>query len=118
LTCRRRRRIATPVTAVDTGVAYCVESALRRQGGYEERRIVEKEMGMQALDKLPWATMFAGVIVIIVAAVGGYQVYANHLTFKAYTDSLSSLAVGVGLVAVGRGITKAGKHHANSDANM
>ena len=70
-------------------------------------------------DKLPWATILAGAIVIIVAVVGGINVLAgNSLTFPKYVDELTKLSVGVGLVAVGRGINKAGKHHANSTQNL
>lgn len=64
------------------------------------------------LDKLPWGTLIGGAIVIIVAVVGGFitAFHADTLSFKDYVSSLSDLAIGVGLVAVGRGVTKAGKH--------
>jgi predicted permease len=70
-------------------------------------------------DKMPWATIIGGAIVIIVALVGGFitAFHSETLSFKDYVDSLSNLAVGVGLVAVGRGVTKAGKHIAKDDAS-
>ncbi len=72
-----------------------------------------------SLDKLPWATIVGGIIVIIVALVGGAIALfdSDTLSFKDYVDSLSDLAVGVGLVAVGRGVTKAGKHIAKDDVS-
>ena len=64
-----------------------------------------------AWDKLPWTTIFAGIILILVAVVGGIVVLAgDSLAFEDYVKALSDLAVGVGLVAVGRGINKAGAH--------
>ena len=67
--------------------------------------------GGGGLDKLPWATIFAGIIVVIVAVVGGISVLTDgSLTFPDYVEALADVAVGVGLVAVGRGINKAGAH--------
>ena len=64
-----------------------------------------------AWDKLPWTTIFAGIIVVIVAVVGGgVLLFGEGLTFEGYVKMLSDVAVGVGLVAVGRGINKAGAH--------
>jgi len=62
-------------------------------------------------EKVPWATISAGLIVVIAAIVGGVVVIVGEssLNFSDYVDALSKLAVGVGLVAVGRGINKAGK---------
>lgn len=64
-----------------------------------------------ALDKLPWATIFGGLIVLIAAGVGALVVVVgkSSLNFDSYVDDLSKLAVGVGLVAVGRGIHKQGQ---------
>jgi hypothetical protein len=39
------------------------------------------------------------------------------LSWKDYIDSLSDLAVGVGLVAVGRGVVKGSKAIAKDDVN-
>jgi hypothetical protein len=64
-----------------------------------------------ALDKLPWATIFGGLIVLIAAGVGAIVVIVgkSSLNFDSYVGDLSKLAIGVGLVAVGRGINKQGK---------
>jgi 4-amino-4-deoxy-L-arabinose transferase-like glycosyltransferase len=64
-----------------------------------------------ALDKLPWATILGGLIVLIAAVLGGVLVAIGNssLNFDSYVNDLSKLAVGVGLVAVGRGIHKHGK---------
>jgi hypothetical protein len=64
-----------------------------------------------ALDKLPWGTMLGGLIVLIAALVGGVLVAIgkSSLNFDSYVNDLSKLAIGVGLVAVGRGIHKVGK---------
>ena len=64
-----------------------------------------------ALDKLPWATIFGGLIVLIAAVLGGVLVAIGNssLNFDSYVDDLSKLAVGIGLVSVGRGIHKQGK---------
>jgi hypothetical protein len=71
------------------------------------------------LDKLPWGTIIGGVIVLIVAVIGGIVtiVEPTTLSFSDYVSSLSDLAVGVGLVAVGRGVTKAGKHVAKDNVS-
>ncbi|MGN6557056.1 MAG: hypothetical protein ACTHLH_03490 [Solirubrobacterales bacterium] len=64
-----------------------------------------------ALDKLPWGTILGGLIVLIAAILGGVLVAIGHssLNFDSYVNDLSKLAIGVGLVAVGRGIHKQGK---------
>ncbi len=63
------------------------------------------------LDKLPWGTIFGGLIVTIVAVVGGLVVvFGDGLNFETYVRALGDVAVGVGLVAIGRGVTKAGAH--------
>jgi predicted permease len=73
---------------------------------------------MESLDKLPWGTILGGIIVLLVTVLGGGLVlFTNELVWKDYIQSLSDVAVGVGLVAVGRGVTKAGKHVAQDDAN-
>jgi len=75
--------------------------------------------GESGLDKLPWATLIGGIIVLIVAVIGGIITIVNPetLSFSDYVSSLSDLAVGVGLVAVGRGVTKAGKHIGKDDVS-
>jgi dipeptide/tripeptide permease len=68
-------------------------------------------MGLvDALDKLPWATILGGLIVFVAAVVGAVVVIVgkSSLNFQDYVNALSKLAVGVGLVAVGRGIHKSG----------
>jgi type III secretory pathway component EscV len=74
---------------------------------------------MEGLDKLPWGTILGGIIVVIVAGVGGAVtiIKPETLSFSAYVSSLSDLAVGVGLVTVGRGVTKAGKHIGKDDVS-
>jgi len=64
------------------------------------------------MEQLPWATLFAGLLLVIVAVVGGVIVIVepSTLSFGDYSNDLSKLAVGIGLVAVGRGVTAAGKH--------
>jgi type III secretory pathway component EscV len=64
-----------------------------------------------ALDKFPWATILGGLIVLIAAVLGGVLVAIgkSSLNFDSYVSDLSKLAVGVGLVAVGRGINKHGQ---------
>jgi hypothetical protein len=76
-------------------------------------------MGNMAWDKLPWGTMLGGLIVLLVAGVGGVIVigWPETLSFQEYVNALSDLAVGVGLVTVGRGVAKAGKHVAKDDAS-
>jgi hypothetical protein len=63
------------------------------------------------LDQAPWATWFAGAILLIVAGVGAAItiIEPKTLSFAEYSKDLANLAVGVGLVAVGRGVTSAGK---------
>lgn len=63
------------------------------------------------MEHVPWATISAGLIVVIAAVAGGVVVIVgkSSLNFSDYVDALSKLAVGVGLVAVGRGINKQGK---------
>jgi len=57
--------------------------------------------------------------VLFVAVVGVVLLLRGEagLSFSDYIKALSDLAIGVGLVAVGRGITKAGKHVAKDDAS-
>jgi|GEM_PF-1866400 len=70
-------------------------------------------------DKLPWGTLLGGLIVVIVAVIGGVItiVEPSTLSFSDYVSSLGDLAVGVGLVTVGRGVGKAGKHIAKDDVS-
>jgi flagellar biosynthesis component FlhA len=70
-------------------------------------------------DKLPWGTILTAMIVAIVAVVGGIVVIVHEetLSFENYVQSLSDLAVGVGLVTVGRGVAKAGKHIGRDDVS-
>lgn len=70
-------------------------------------------------DKLPWGTLLGGAIVLIVAGIGGAItiIEPSTLSFSDYVSSLSDLAVGVGLVTVGRGVGKAGKHIAKDNVS-
>jgi hypothetical protein len=65
---------------------------------------------LTALGTVSWATVFGGLIVTIAAVAGGVVVIVgkSSLDFSEYVNDLSKLAVGVGLVAVGRGIHNAG----------
>ena len=71
----------------------------------------------KGLDELPWGTIFGGAIVLIVALAGGIVTIFNSetLPFSDYVSSLGELAIGVGLVTVGRGVTKASKHVAKDE---
>jgi type III secretory pathway component EscV len=83
------------------------KEALKTTGGKIESLVKLAD----ALDKLPWGTILGGLIVVIAALVGGIIVVVgkSSLNFDSYVDDLSKLAIGVGLVAVGRGIHKLGK---------
>jgi flagellar biosynthesis component FlhA len=52
------------------------------------------------------ATVLVAVLVVIVAVVGGVVVivHPDTLSFKQYVDALSKLAIGVGVLGVGRGL--------------
>lgn len=50
------------------------------------------------------ATILMAVLVLIVAGVGGAVVIAGNLPFADYIDALKGLAVGVGVLGVGRGL--------------
>jgi hypothetical protein len=77
------------------------------------------EKNTSALDKLPWGTILGGLIVLVVAGVGGVItiIEPSTLSFSDYVSALADLAVGVGLVTVGRGVTKAGKHIAKDNVS-
>lgn len=70
-------------------------------------------------DKLPWGTILGGLIVLIGAGIGGAItiIEPETLSFSDYVSSLGELAIGVGLVTVGRGAAKAGKHIAKDDVS-
>lgn len=57
-------------------------------------------------DNKPWATIFTGVLIGIVAVVGGLVVVLGDgaLSFEAYIDALKNLAIAAGVLGVGRGI--------------
>jgi hypothetical protein len=59
-------------------------------------------------DRAPWMTIAILVIAIIIVIVGGVAVITGHLTFETYLNDLEKFSIGVGLVAVGRGIHKSG----------
>lgn len=57
-------------------------------------------------DEKPWMTICVVFIVFIVAIVGGVVVIVSpdHLSFQEYITLLTGLAVGSGLLGIGRGI--------------
>lgn len=59
---------------------------------------------MQIVDKWGPATIVTLVIFAIVAIIGGVVVIAGNMTFEDYLDNLVKLAVGIGILGVGRGI--------------
>lgn len=59
-------------------------------------------------DTFPWMTFLTVVIALVIVAVGGIVVILGNLTFDEYLNDLTKFAVGVGLVAVGRGIKQHG----------
>ena len=56
------------------------------------------------------ATVLVACIVVLVAGVGGVIVivHPETLSFSDYADKLKDLAIGVGILGVGRGIASAG----------
>lgn len=63
---------------------------------------------MKINDNVPWMTITILVIAIIIVGIGGVAVILNNLTFEMYLNDLEKFAIGVGVVAVGRGIRKGG----------
>jgi hypothetical protein len=59
---------------------------------------------MQIVDKWGPATIATLVIFAIVAIIGGVVVIVGNMTFEDYLDSLVKLAVGIGILGVGRGV--------------
>lgn len=57
-------------------------------------------------DERPWMTICVVAIVFIVAVVGGVVVITNPetLSFDQYVTVLTGLAIGSGLLGIGRGI--------------
>lgn len=57
-------------------------------------------------DEKPWMTICVVFIVVIVAIVGGVVVIvdSSSLSFQEYVTLLTGLAVGSGLLGIGRGI--------------
>jgi ribose/xylose/arabinose/galactoside ABC-type transport system permease subunit len=58
------------------------------------------------MNELPVATYIIAGLCAIVAVVGGVVTITSPdtLTFKQYLDAVSAFAIGVGILAVGRGI--------------
>ena len=73
---------------------------------------------VEEIDKLPWATWSAGLLLLIVAGVGAAItiIEPKTLSFADYCKDVATLAVGVGLVAVGRGANSAGKQSGGAAA--
>lgn len=61
-------------------------------------------------DKFPWMTFLILILALIIVAVGGAVVIMGNLTFETYLDDLEKFAIGIGLVAVGRGVQKSVIH--------
>jgi hypothetical protein len=64
-------------------------------------------------DTKPWATLMIGLLVVIVAAVGGAVVLFGDegaLSFEAYLSTIKDFAIAVGILGVGRGIVSYGKN--------
>lgn len=60
----------------------------------------------QSMNDLPVATYIIAGLTAIVAVVGGIVTITSPgtLSFKEYLDAISGFAIGVGILAVGRGI--------------
>lgn len=63
------------------------------------------------LDKTNAATVMVGIVLVIVAGIGGVItiVQPSTLSFKDYVDALEKLVVGIGILGVGRGLASAGR---------
>jgi hypothetical protein len=63
------------------------------------------------LDTSNAATFMVGIVLAIVAGIGGVItiVEPSTLSFKDYVDALEKLIVGVGILGVGRGLAAAGR---------
>ena len=59
---------------------------------------------MQLVDKWGPATISVVAIFAIVAIIGGIVVIVGNMTFEEYLDNLVKLAVGIGILGVGRGV--------------
>ena len=62
-------------------------------------------------DTTNWATIMAGVVLIILSLVGGAVtiIEPSTLSFKDYVDALEKAIIGIGILGVGRGIASAGR---------
>jgi hypothetical protein len=63
------------------------------------------------LDKANAATIMVGIVLVIVAGIGGVitAVHPSTLSFKDYVDALEKIIIGIGILGVGRGLSSAGK---------
>lgn len=66
---------------------------------------------MRLNDRTPWMTITILIIAVIIVVIGGIAVLLGHLTFETYLNDLESFAIGVGIVAIGRGIHRGGGIH-------
>jgi hypothetical protein len=64
------------------------------------------------MDATNWATIMVGVVLVIVAGVGGVVtvVEPSTLSFKDYVDALEKVIIGIGILGVGRGVASAGRN--------
>jgi hypothetical protein len=68
------------------------------------------------LDTANAATIMVGIVLVVVAGVGGIVtvVEPDTLSFKDYVDALEKLVVGIGILGVGRGLASAGRPQSDS----
>jgi hypothetical protein len=64
-----------------------------------------------SLDTANAATFMVGIVLVLVAGVGGVItiVEPSTLNFRDYVDALEKLIVGIGILGVGRGLASAGR---------
>lgn len=64
------------------------------------------------------ATIMVGVVLVIVAGIGGVItiIEPSTLSFKDYVDALEKMVVGIGILGVGRGVASAGRAGGTTDA--
>jgi hypothetical protein len=68
-------------------------------------------------DSMPWATILAGILVVVAAGVGGAVVIwgkPGALSFEQYLDLMKNFAIAVGILGIGRGIASFGKQNAQA----
>ncbi len=63
------------------------------------------------MDQANAATIMVGIVLVIVAGVGGVItiIEPKTLSFKDYVDALEKIIIGIGILGVGRGLASAGR---------